>query len=106
MGKFQRKSTIDLSSLEDREYIVNDGKFSKNSNQSINKSNGTSTTNTYKTEKIIKKKSSKVNNNNHQYSNTNADEYVKSRREEIKKVDIKISNNWITKVIQTMSMRI
>ena len=86
---FKGNRTINLSSLEDREYIVNDGKFSKNSNQSINKSNGTSTTNTYKTEKIIKKKSSKVNNNNHQYSNTNADEYVKSRREEIKKVDIK-----------------
>ena len=83
---FDGNRTINLSSLEDQDYIVNDGKFGNKSKQTINKSYETLANTSHnasgKKVKIVKKKS-KVNNQNHnhnnyQYSNTNADEYVES----------------------------
>ena len=83
---FDGNRTINLSSLEDQDYIVNDGKFGNKSKQTINKSYETLANISHnasgKKVKIVKKKS-KVNNQNHnhnnyQYSNTNADEYVES----------------------------
>jgi phosphoglucan,water dikinase len=105
---FDGNRTIDLSSLGNDFYIVNDGRFSNKSNQQINKSDGApvlvpSRSKSNKKKRNISKKKSKANNNsnnkntnhnsnNYQYVNTNADEYVKSRREDIKNVDIKQLN--------------
>ena len=100
---FDGNRTLNLSHLENEAYVVNDGKFSNKSNQNINKSNGSPshTSNHQKKQIPIKKKSKKIqksnhnnnhNNNNYQYINTNADEYVKSRREQIKNVDVKQLN--------------
>ena len=100
---FDGNRTINLSNLDDSFYVVNDGRFSNKSNQKINKSNGAppETHNSNDNHNHNKKKSNKNNNNNHnnnnnnrnnnnyQYVNTNADEYVKSRREDIKNVDLK-----------------
>ena len=98
---FDGNRIINLSNLDDSFYMVNDGRFSNKSNQKINKSNGAppETHNSNDNYNHNKKKSNKNynknnnnnnrNNNNYQYVNTNADEYVKSRREEIKNVDLK-----------------
>ena len=98
---FDGNRLINLSNLDDSFYMVNDGRFSNKSNQKINKSNGAppETHNSNDNYNHNKKKSNKNynknnnnnnrNNNNYQYVNTNADEYVKSRREEIKNVDLK-----------------
>ena len=89
---FSGNRSLNLSSLENCSYLINDGKFNNKSNQKINKSNEfSSPVHKSKNNKNIIKKKSKAhnNNNNYQYTNTNADEYVQSRREEIKKIDVK-----------------
>ena len=97
---FDGNRSLNCSSLENVEYLINDGKFSNKSNQKINKLNEAPSQHNghQKKQNPIKKKSKKMhNNNNHksnnyQYVNKNADEYVKSRREEIKNADIKQLN--------------
>ena len=104
---FDGNRSINLSGLGNDFYIVNDGRFSNKSSQEINKSDGTPIQTqgqrSKSKKKIIKKKSNKNNNNNsnknnnnhnsnnYQYINTNADEYVKSKREDIKNADVKLS---------------
>ena len=92
---FSGNRTLDLSTLENTLNYIYDGKFSNKSNQRISKTNDISSfqPKNYEKKKSNKKKSNNNNNNNHnsnnyQYTNTNADEYVKSRREDIKNVDI------------------
>ena len=95
---FQGNRQLDLAKLKnDEEYLINDGKFSNlikpkitKINNKQNSKNRKSKEQKYKNKKHeinIKKEIKKENKN--QYINTNADEYVQSRREEIKNIDIK-----------------
>ena len=88
---FDGNRNLNLSSLQNDYYIIDDGEFNNKLNQTINKSTGetiqiNSNSNSPKKNKSHHEK--KHNNNNYQYINTNADEYVKSRREEIKDIQI------------------
>ena len=88
---FSGNRSLNLSNLENCLYLISDGKFDNKSKQNINKSNESlSPVHKSKNNKnIIKKKSNKThnnNNNNYQYVNTNADEYVQSKRDEIKNI--------------------
>ena len=91
---FKGNRTLDLSSLENTIYYVYDGSFSNMHSQKINKTNEQSnrTNKSNKPNNSHKKKNKNQkqsnNNNNHQYVNTNADEYVKSRRDNIKNVEV------------------
>ena len=100
---FDGNRLLNLSTLNNNTtYLINDGKYSDKSRQKINKSNEVHVNKTKtkeKNQKMIKKKSSNIRNinnnkNNYQYVNTNADEYVKSRRDEIKYVNINQLNNY------------
>ena len=102
---FDGNRLLNLSNLKNNtSYIINDGKYSDKSRQKINESNEAFSNTSYNNEpkqNAPKKKGyknhNKINNNNnnnnhnsnnYQYVNTNADEYVKSRRDEIKNVNI------------------
>ena len=95
---FQGNRQLDLTKLKnDEEYLINDGEFSNLSEPKITKINNKSSSKEIKTkEKKNKNKKQEINakkeikkENKNQYINTNADEYVQSRRQEIKNVVIK-----------------
>ena len=97
---FQGNRQLNLSNLnKDGEYIINDGEFSSNINPKITKINSNNTKITEKKNKnknnINKKEPYKTNiNNNSQNQNmSNIDEYVQSRRDEIKNIEIKNDYN-------------
>ena len=97
---FQGNRQLNLSNLnKDGEYIINDGEFSSNINPKITKINSNNTKITEKKNKnknnINKKEPYKTNiNNNKQNQNiSNIDEYVQSRRDEIKNIEIKNDYN-------------
>ena len=97
---FQGNRQLNLSNLnKDGEYIINDGEFSSNINPKITKINSNNTKITEKKNKnknnINKKEPYKTNsNNNNQNQNmSNIDEYVQSRRDEIKNIEIKNDYN-------------
>ena len=97
---FQGNRQLNLSNLnKDGEYIINDGEFSSNINPKITKINSNNTKITEKKNKnknnINKKEPYKTNiNNNSQNQNmSNMDEYVQSRRDEIKNIEIKNDYN-------------
>ena len=97
---FQGNRQLNLSNLnKDGEYIINDGEFSSNINPKITKINSNNTKITEKKNKnknnINKKELYKTNiNNNSQNQNmSNIDEYVQSRRDEIKNIEIKNDYN-------------
>ena len=111
---FQGNRQLNLSNLnKDGEYIINDGEFSSNINPKITKINSN---NTKITEKKNKNKNNnnkkepyktKINTNNQNQNISNIDEYVQSRRDEIKNIEIKndyntqnISNKKISLEIQ------
>ena len=92
---FKGNRTLDLSSLENTIYYVDDGSFSNKHSQKISKTNDLSNrvNKSNKSNNSHKKKSKNQNHNNnnsnnYQYVNTNADEYVKSRRDDIKNVEV------------------
>ncbi len=111
---FQGNRQLNLSNLnKDGEYIINDGEFSSNINPKITKINSNNTKITEKKNKnknnINKKEPNKanINNNNQNQNISNIDEYVQSRRDEIKNIEIKndyntqnISNKKISLEIQ------
>ena len=97
---FQGNRQLNLSNLnKDGKYIINDGEFSSNINPKITKINSNNTKITEKKNKnknnINKKEPYKTNiNNNSQNQNmSNMDEYVQSRRDEIKNIEIKNDYN-------------
>ena len=97
---FQGNRQLNLSNLnKDGKYIINDGEFSSNINPKITKINSNNTKITEKKNKnknnINKKEPYKTNiNNNSQNQNmSNIDEYVQSRRDEIKNIEIKNDYN-------------
>ena len=97
---FQGNRQLNLSNLnKDGEYIINDGEFSSNINPKITKINSN---NTKITEKKNKNKNNnnkkepyktKINTNNQNQNISNIDEYVQSRRDEIKNIEIKNDYN-------------
>ena len=97
---FQGNRQLNLSNLnKDGEYIINDGEFSSNINPKITKINSN---NTKITEKKNKNKNNnnkkepyktKINTNNQNQNMSNIDEYVQSRRDEIKNIEIKNDYN-------------
>ena len=95
---FQGNRQLDLTKLKnDEEYLINDGKFSNLIKPKITKiDNKQNPKNRKSKEQKHKNKKQEINikkeikkENKNQYINTNADEYVQSRREEIKNIDIK-----------------
>ena len=95
---FQGNRQLDLTKLKnDGEYLINDGKFSNLIKPKITKiDNKQNPKNRKSKEQKHKNKKQEINikkeikkENKNQYINTNADEYVQSRREEIKNIDIK-----------------
>ena len=94
---FQGNRQLDLAKLKnDEEYLINDGKFSNLIKPKITKINNQNSKNRKSKEQKHKNKKQEINikkeikkENKNQYINTNADEYVQSRREEIKNIDIK-----------------
>ena len=94
---FQGNRQLDLTKLKnDEEYLINDGKFSNLIKPKITKINNQNSKNRKSKEQKHKNKKHEINikkeikkENKNQYINTNADEYVQSRREEIKNIDIK-----------------
>ena len=94
---FQGNRQLDLAKLKnDEEYLINDGKFSNLIKPKITKINNQNSKNRKSKEQKHKNKKHEINikkeikkENKNQYINTNADEYVQSRREEIKNIDIK-----------------
>ena len=95
---FQGNRQLDLTKLKnDGEYLINDGKFSNLIKPKITKiDNKQNPKNRKSKEQKHKNKKHEINikkeikkENKNQYINTNADEYVQSRREEIKNIDIK-----------------
>ena len=94
---------MDLTNLNKSiHYIINDGEFSKKQLKiekvklTANKSNEKSQKHKKNDIKDKKEKNIDSKNKNYQYQNTNADQYVKSRRDEIKNIDIK---NYNTNII-------
>ena len=97
---FQGNRQLNLSNLnKDGEYIINDGEFSSNINPKITKINSN---NTKITEKKNKNKNNnnkkepyktKINTNSQNQNISNIDEYVQSRRDEIKNIEIKNDYN-------------
>ena len=97
---FQGNRQLNLSNLnKDGEYIINDGEFSSNINPKITKINSNNRKITEKKNKnknnINKKEPYKtnINNNNQNQNISNIDEYVQSRRDEIKNIEIKNDYN-------------
>ena len=111
---FSGNRELNLSKFEEgEEYIINDGEFNSKINPKISKikskfkekkSDEKKHKNKTKDKKSFKenkneKNNDNNNNNNNQYKNTNIDEYVKQRREEIKNIEIK--NNYNIKAIES-----
>lgn len=111
---FSGNRELNLSKLQqNEEYIINDGEFNLKINPKITKvksnfkekkSNEKKHKNKIKDKKSFKENKNENNNdnnknNNNQYQNTNIDEYVKQRREEIKNIEIK--NNYNIKTLDT-----
>jgi phosphoglucan,water dikinase len=111
---FQGNRQLNLSNLnKDGEYIINDGEFSSNINPKITKINSNNTKITEKKNKNKNNNNKKepyktnINNNSQNQNMSNIDEYVQSRRDEIKNIEIKndyntqnISNKKISLEIQ------
>ncbi len=87
---FNENRILNLQSLKENNYIINDGKFNDKSNQTITKGTGEEIKipNINSPNKKLIQSPNKKKNNNYEYINTNADEYVKNRREEIKNIEI------------------
>ena len=101
--EFPDNRKLDLTNLNKSiHYIINDGEFSKKQLKiekvklTANKSNEKSQKHKKNDIKDKKEKNIDNKNKNYQYQNTNADQYVKSRRDEIKNIDIK---NYNTNII-------
>ena len=101
--EFPDNRKLDLTNLNKSiHYIINDGEFSKKQLKiekvklTANKSNEKSQKHKKNDIKDKKEKNIDNKNKNYQYQNTNAEQYVKSRRDEIKNIDIK---NYNTNII-------
>ena len=97
---FQGNRQLNLSNLnKDGKYIINDGEFSSNINPKITKINSNNTKITEKKNKNKNNNNKKepnkanINNNNQNQNMSNIDEYVQSRRDEIKNIEIKNDYN-------------
>ena len=85
---FNGNRELNFSKLEsNNSYLINDGKFNVKSEAKIC---GLNEEEKREKKEENNKKHKNHNNNNYQYINTNADEYVKIRRDEIKKAEIEI----------------